>query len=390
MSPNTDFVPFARPSLGKEEEDAVVSVLRSGWLTTGAVALDFEREFSAFVGTEYALAVNSATSGLHLALEAVGVGPGDRVVTSPYTFAATAAAARHLGAEVEFCDVVRGGYNLDPARLEDVLKKTRNVRVILPVHVGGLPCAMDEICRLASLYGCAVVEDAAHSFPSRLPVGYAGTLGDIGVFSFYATKTITTGDGGMVVTRDPRLARRMSIMRNHGIDRPVWDRYTSRTASWTYSVIEAGFKYNLPDILAAIGREQLRKAERFLEERRAIAGIYLAAFKNLSFVEPPPDGPGNAWHLYPLRLLPGSLRTDREGFMERLRDAGVGTSVHFIPLHTMPYWAVRYGLEPDSFPEAIESFRRTVSLPIWQGMGTDRARKVADAVSEAGASLPAF
>ena len=389
MNPNTDFVPFALPSLGREEEEAVLAVLRSAWLTTGAVALEFEREFAAFVGAEHALAVNSATSGLHLALEALGVGPGDRVVTSPYTFASTAAVARHLGAEVTFCDVVPGGYNMDPGRLEDVLRETRNVKAVIPVHVGGLPWAMDEILGLARRYGCAVVEDAAHSFPSRLPGGFAGTLGDIGVYSFYATKTVTTGDGGMIVTSDARLARRMGIMRMHGIDRPVWDRYTSKSASWSYSVVEAGYKYNLPDILAAIGREQLRKADGFLAERRGTADLYREAFGSLPFVEPPPDGPGHAWHLYLLRLRPDSLRTDRDGFVDRLREAGIGTSVHFIPLHTMPYWAGRYGLEPASFPEALASFQRTLSLPIWQGMGQERARKVARAVTETGASLSA-
>ncbi|NLJ46724.1 MAG: DegT/DnrJ/EryC1/StrS family aminotransferase [Treponema sp.] len=387
MNPSTDFIPFALPSLGPEEEEAVLAVLRSGWLTTGSVALQFEREFAAFVGAEHALAVNSATSGLHLALEALGVGSGDTVVTSPYTFASTAAVARHLGAEVAFCDVVPGGYNMDPRRLQETLEKTRNVRAVVPVHVGGLPCSMEEILDLAHRFGCAVVEDAAHSFPSRLPQGFAGTLGDIGVFSFYATKTITTGEGGMVVTSDSRLAKRMSTMRMHGIDRPVWDRYTSKTASWSYSVVEAGFKYNLPDLLAAVGREQLKKADRFLAERRQIAGIYGEAFKDLPFAEPPPDGPGHAWHLYSLRLRLDRLKAGRDEFVDRLRQAGVGTSVHFIPLHIMPYWSTRYGLSPEQFPQALVSFQRSVSLPIWQGMGADRARAVARTVIETGAGL---
>lgn len=387
MNPSTDFIPFALPSLGPEEEEAVLAVLRSGWLTTGSVALQFEREFAAFVGAEHALAVNSATSGLHLALEALGVGSGDTVVTSPYTFASTAAVARHLGAEVVFCDVVPGGYNMDPRRLQETLEKTRNVRAVVPVHVGGLPCSMEEILDLAHRFGCAVVEDAAHSFPSRLPQGFAGTLGDIGVFSFYATKTITTGEGGMVVTSDSRLAKRMSTMRMHGIDRPVWDRYTSKTASWSYSVVEAGFKYNLPDLLAAVGREQLKKADRFLAERRQIAGIYDEAFKDLPFAEPPPDGPGHAWHLYSLRLRLDHLKVGRDEFVDRLRQAGVGTSVHFIPLHIMPYWSTRYGLSPEQFPQALVSFQRSVSLPIWQGMGADRARAVARTVIETGAGL---
>jgi len=389
MNPNIKHVPFALPSLGKEEEEAVLAVLRSGWLTTGTVALEFEKEFSAFVGVEHALAVNSATSGLHLALDALKVGPGDVVVTSPYTFTSTAAAARYLGAEVVFCDVLPGGYNMDPERLNEVLKKTRNVKVVMPVHVGGLPCRLGEILDLTRRYGCAVVEDSAHAFPSKLPEGFAGTLGDIGVYSFYATKTITTGEGGMVVTSDSRLAKRIASMRMHGFDRQAWDRYTSKTASWRYAVMEAGYKYNLPDLLAAIGREQLKKANRFLAERKAISDTYRAAFDSLPFVSPPPDGPGHAWQLYSLRLKPEMLRVDRDAFIERLREYGIGTSVHFIPLHLMPYWSERYNLTPESFPEALASFNQTISLPIWQGMGLERAHTVVSAVVELGESLMA-
>ena len=392
MNPNTDtkeYIPFALPSLGTEEEQAVLAVMRSGWLTTGNVTLQFEKEFAEFVGARNALAVNSATSGLLLALEALKVGPGDVVVTSPYTFASTAAAARHLGAEVAFCDVVPGGYNMDPERLQEVLEKTRNVKVVIPVHIGGLPCRMAEILQIARRYGCKVVEDAAHAFPSRLPEGFAGTLGDIGVYSFYATKTITTAEGGMIVTADDRLSKRMATMRMHGIDRQVWDRYTSKHASWRYAVVEAGFKCNLPDILSAIGREQLKKADRFLKERRAVMAEYRKTFDPLEFISPPPDGTGHAWQLYALRLEPGRLKVDRDEFIERLREAGVGTSVHFIPLHIMPYWSARYSLKPEDFPQALASFGRTISLPIWQGMGLERARMVASRVAELGASLRA-
>ncbi|MEI6876110.1 MAG: aminotransferase class I/II-fold pyridoxal phosphate-dependent enzyme, partial [Spirochaetota bacterium] len=202
MNPNTDFVPFALPALGKEEEDAVLEVLRSGWLTTGKVARAFESEFAAFVGASRALAVNSATSGLHLALEAVGVGPGDIVVTTPYTFTSTAAVARHLGAELRFCDIAKEDYNLDPERLAGILASEPRVKAVVPVHLGGLPCRMDAILDLCDKRGIAVVEDAAHAFPSRTSRGFAGTLGTIGVYSFYATKTITTGEGGMIVTGD--------------------------------------------------------------------------------------------------------------------------------------------------------------------------------------------
>ncbi|PKL07703.1 MAG: UDP-4-amino-4,6-dideoxy-N-acetyl-beta-L-altrosamine transaminase [Spirochaetae bacterium HGW-Spirochaetae-7] len=382
MSQNTDFLPFARPSIGKEEEEAVLRVMRSGWLTTGAEALAFEKEFGEYVSAPHALAVNSATSGLHLALESLGIGPGDVVVTSTYTFTSTAAVVRHLGAEVAFCDVAQGSYNIDPDALGRLLAATRNCRAIIAVHVGGLPCDMHAIKALGKRYGCSVVEDAAHSFPSVTADGYAGTLGDVGVYSFYATKTITTGEGGMLVTRDPRIATRAATMRLHGFDRQAWDRYTARHASWRYSVTEAGFKYNLPDILAAIGREQLKKAVLFLEERQAIAATYDKAFAGVNGLELPPKGEGHAWHLYSLRTSPDRGGPTRDDIIEGLAERGIGTSVHFIPLHTMPYWAQRYGLSPDSLPNAVSMFERTLSLPIWQGMGMAAAGRVAAAVLE--------
>ncbi len=379
MSPNTDFIPFARPSMDSEEEEAVLRIMRSGWLTTGAETLAFEKEFAEFAGSPRALAVNSATSGLHLALEALGIGPGDVVVTSPYTFTSTAAVARHLGAELAFCDVAPDSYNMDPGALEKVLASTRNVRAIIPVHVGGLPCDMDAILPLARRHGCAVVEDAAHAFPSRSPSGFAGTLGDAGVYSFYATKTITTGEGGMVVTANPKLADRMSRMRLHGIDREVWDRYTSKKASWRYAVTEAGFKYNLPDILAAMGRVQLRKADRFLAERTAIAAAYDAGFSGMDRFRLPPRGDGHAWHLYSLRIRADRPGPGRDQVIEALGEAGIGASVHFIPLHLMPYWSERCKLRPESFPNALSMFEETLSLPIWQGMDASRVGRVIQA-----------
>jgi dTDP-4-amino-4,6-dideoxygalactose transaminase len=367
--------------MGVEEEAAVLRVMRSGWLTTGAEALAFEKEFAEFVGAPLALAVNSATSGLHLALEALGIGNGDVVVTSPYTFTSTAAVVRHLGAEVAFCDVAPGSYNLDPEALAKLLASKRNCRAIIAVHVGGMPCDMAAIRALGTRYGCAVVEDAAHSFPSLTQEGYAGTLGDVGVYSFYATKTITTGEGGMVVAKDPKVSVRMATMRSHGFDRAAWDRYTSTKPSWHYQVVEAGFKYNLPDILAAIGREQLKKASSFLEQRTAIAAVYDAALSAIPCLELPPRGAGHAWHLYSLRLKPGKCAVTRDVLIEKLAEKGIGTSVHFIPLHTMPYYAQRYGLTPDSFPNAWSMFERTVSLPIWQGMKSAEVERVASAVT---------
>lgn len=380
MSPSTDFIPYGKPCIGKEEEEAVLEVLRSGWLTTGKKAHEFEENFASFVGVRSALAVNSNTSGLELALEALGVGPGDTVITTPYTFVATASSARHLGAEVAFCDISKEDYNIDPEKLETILKSGKRIKAVLPVHIGGMPCRMDEILALAERYGFKVIEDAAHAFPVKLESGYAGTLGDAGVYSFYANKTITTAEGGMVVARDPKVMKRMSIMRTHGFDRDAWDRYTSPKASWYYDVVAPGYKFNLPDVLAAIGVEQLKKAAAFHEMRRAIASRYLEAFGAESALEMPPVHPAHSWHLFSLRLRPEALRISRDEFIVELQKKGIGTSVHFIPLHTMKYWRERYSLKPSDFPEALAKYERTVSLPIWQGMSDEQTERVIEAV----------
>jgi dTDP-4-amino-4,6-dideoxygalactose transaminase len=382
MSLNTDFIPFARPSIGPEEEAAVLEVLRSGWLTTGRVARCFEEEFAAFVGARSSLAVNSATSGLLLALEALGVGPGTKVATSPYTFTSSAAVARHLGAEVAFCDISRDDYNIDPDALDELLARDPGIRAVVPVHVGGMPCRMAEILELSRRRGVKVVEDAAHAFPLRLGEGLAGTLGDAGVYSLYATKTITTGEGGMVVARDESVIRRMQTMRLHGFDRSAWDRYTSKSASWRYDVIEAGYKCNLPDLLAAVGREQLRKADIFLAQRRSIAERYAAAFAGHPALENPPWHPEHSWHLFSLRIRPEALKISRDEFIDALQAAGIGVSVHFIPLHIMSYWSRRYALSPEDFPEAYGKYSRTISLPIWQGMTPSQSDRVIEAVLE--------
>jgi dTDP-4-amino-4,6-dideoxygalactose transaminase len=401
-------IPFARPFIGKEEEEAVLAVLRSGWLTTGKETAAFEKDFGEFLKSRdgldapFCMAVNSATSGLHLAMEAAGIGKGDLVLIPSMTFASTAEVARYLGAEVVFVDVTKDGFHMDPAALENTLGRLAKgkppypprgggnpdgfgpagrAKALVPVHYGGLPCDMDAIVPTAEKYGVKIIEDAAHSFPSFIQDAndskkgrWAGLSGDAGVFSFYATKTITTGEGGMVVTRDKAIADRVKIMRSHGIDRSVWDRYTDVKASWYYQVIEPGYKYNIPDILSALGRAQLRRSYDLLAMREKIAAIYNEAFRTDSHFLIPPTGSGDARHLYPLRLE--NLSVTRNEFAEKLQELGIGISVHFIPLHTMPYYKNRYSLEEKDFPETLEAFNRTISLPIWPGMTESQIDRV--------------
>jgi dTDP-4-amino-4,6-dideoxygalactose transaminase len=393
--------------MGAEEEEAVLRVLRSGWLTTGVEALAFEQEFAAFLdsgkslddgvssgrGELKAFAVNSATSGLHLAVKAAGAGEGDVVLVPSLTFTATAEVVRYERADIAFVDVAKDSFLMDTEKLEATLARLKAHKTayeeggpcgrpvaVMPVHYGGLPCNMEEIMRIARKYHVAVIEDAAHSFPSRLSSGeHAGCIGDMGVFSFYATKTLATGEGGMLVTRNEEVARSVSVLRSHGIDRPVFARYTDTKASWYYEVVEPGFKYNLPDVLAAIGRVQLCRARSLLEMRREIARHYDEAFANDDRFIIPPGGESNAYHLYPLRLRP-EAKLDRAAFIAMLQQKGVGVSVHFIPLHTMPYYRARYNLRLEDFPETMRSYEQEVSLPIWPGMTGEMIDRVTEAV----------
>ena len=391
MSRNTDGrVPFHRPSVGVEEEEAVLRVLRSGWLTTAGEARAFEKEFALAVGSANAISVSSATAGLHLALEAEGVREGGLVITTPYTFTSSAEVIRYLGADPLFVDIRREDLNIDPARIEEALRgqarrvSRRPVQAILPVHIGGHPCELDAITELAAAEGIPVVEDAAHSFPSRYRGRHVGTWGGTGVYSFYATKTLTTGEGGMVVTDDAKLARRMAIMRLHGIDREVWDRYTSEKPSWHYQVVEAGFKYNMPDLLAAIGRVQLRKAEDFARRRHEIARLYAEQLGDRDYIELPAASNVSSWHLYVIRIVRDRLSIDRDEFIAKLAGMGIGTSVHYIPLHLMPYYRKRYGFTAEDFPVSLDSYERAMSLPIYPGLTDEEVGRVSDAVRAIG------
>lgn len=363
-------------------------VLRSGWLTTGNEALQFEKEFATVTGARNARAVSSATAGLHLALEALGVSSGDYVVTTPYTFTATAEVARYLGAEVIFADIEEDGFNIDPSSVARALRSAGSerdvgqVKAVVPVHIGGYPCRMRELTELCAGREIPLVEDAAHAFPVETSAGYLGTIGDVGVYSFYANKTITTGEGGMVVTNRDDVAKRVSVMRNHGIDRDAWDRYTRTGASWEYAIVAPGYKYNMPDTAAALGRVQLARSQELRSRRRERAEQYLSLLGDLSYLKMPPHSGPNAWHLFIIRIEPERLSITRDELVRGLAERGIGTSVHYIPLHLMPYYRDRYRLSPEDFPNALECYRSSVSLPLFPDMTEEQTVRVAHAVRE--------
>ena len=380
----TDFIPFARPDIGDAEIEAVARTLRSGWVTTGPETKAFESEFAAYLGGGVqAIAVNSATAGLHLALEAIGIGPGDEVIAPTLTFTATVEVARYLGADAKLVDVDPVTLNIDPACIEAAI--TPRTRAILPVHYGGLACDMAAIFDIARRRGLQVVEDAAHALPTTSQGTLVGQLPSAAaVFSFYANKTMTTGEGGMVVTRNERLAQRMRVMRLHGISRDAFDRFSSRTPAWYYEIVAPGFKYNLTDTAAALGRVQLQRLPAFLARRRQLAARYLAELRDLPLVLPAdaPAGETHAWHLFVLRLS-DAARVTRDEVIQRLSDAGIGTSVHYVPLHRQPYWRDRYGLTPEQFPVAEAAYQRMFSIPLFTAMSDDEQARVIGALRAA-------
>ncbi|MET0322155.1 MAG: DegT/DnrJ/EryC1/StrS family aminotransferase [Duganella sp.] len=425
--PSADtFLPFALPDLGEEEAAAVLACLRSGWITTGPISRQFEQEFADYLGRGgtrataqcpaspaapsaalpaaqlatppsmhpitsqitsqttppaadiAAIAVNSATAGLHLALEALGIGPGDEVIVPTMTFTATAEVVRYLGADPVLVDVDAATLCVRADAVAAAI--TERTRAVIPVHYGGLACDIDAIVALARRHGLRVVEDAAHAFPATLRGRLVGTLdSDATVFSFYANKTMTTGEGGMVVCRDPDIARRIRVMRLHGISEDAFDRFVARRPAWFYQVVAPGYKYNMTDIAAAIGREQLRKIGRFLARRQHLAQRYAQGLCELPLRLPPdaPTGSQHAWHLYPVRLGAGAP-VARDTLIERLADRGIGTSVHYIPLHRQPYWRDRYGLRNERFPNAEASYHTQLTLPLYTRMtDADQDRVIA-------------
>ena len=379
---NEPFLPFALPDIGEDEIAEVVDTLRSGWITTGPKSRQFETDFANLLGEPglHCIAVNSATAGLHLALEAIGVGPGDEVITTTHTFTATAEVVRYLGADVKLVDIDPSTLNIDPALVGAAV--TPRTKAIIPVHYGGLAADMKHIGSIARQHGLKVIEDAAHALPTTNGGRLVGTLAsDATVFSFYANKTMTTGEGGMLVTRDEALAQRAKVMRLHGMSRDAFDRFTATVPSWYYEIVAPGFKYNLTDIAAAIGLHQLKKVRAFQQRRAAIANRFNQAFADLPLTTAPiaPAGDTHAWHLYVLRLADGAA-VSRDRFIERMFERGIGCSVHYIPLHLHPYWRDRYALTPAMFPHSQHAYERMLSLPIYSRMTDADVERVIDGV----------
>lgn len=386
MSHNADqtlpFLPFALPELGDEEIAEVIDTLKSGWITTGPKAKRFEQAFAEFLGEPQieCIAVNSATAGLHLALEALGIGPGDEVITTTHTFTATAEVVRYMGADVKLIDIDPATMNLAIDQIEAAI--TPRTRAIIPVHYAGLAVDMLSVLDIARRHGLKVVEDAAHALPTTLEKELIGTMGsNATVFSFYANKTMTTGEGGMLVTRDPELAKRARVMRLHGINRDAFDRFTAKVPSWYYEIVAPGFKYNLTDIAAAMGLHQLKRLPAFQKRREQIAARYFEALADLPLILPPkaPNGDVHSWHLYVLRLS-DQAPVSRDVFIERMFEQGIGCSVHYVPLHQHPYWKERYGLTAAMFPESQKAYERTVTIPLYTAMTDGQVERVIGAI----------
>ena len=373
------FLPFHVPDIGEEEIESVTAALRSGWLTTGSKVKQFEEEFAAMVGVRHAVAVNSCTAALHLALEAAGVREGDEVIVPTMTFAATAEVVTYFRAKPVLVDCTADTLNIDPEKMEQAM--TPKTKAVIPVHFAGHPCRMDEILLIARARNLPVIEDAAHAFPARYCGRMVGTIGDATCFSFYATKNMTTGEGGMVTTNNPEWAARMRLMSLHGLSRDAWNRYSAQGA-WAYDILSPGFKYNLTDIAAAIGIPQLRKCERFWKIREHYAEVYREGLSDLSELILPRVEPEvrHAWHLYVIRLDTARLCIGRNEMIERLKQAGIGCSVHFIPLHLHPYYRDTWGYRPEDFPVSTKAYDGILSLPLYPRMTESDIHRVVDVV----------
>ena len=374
-------IPFHKPYITKDEINAVKDVLKKGWLTMGPKTIEFEEAFKKYIGSRYAIAVNSCTAALHLALEAIGLKKGDEVIIPVVTFPATSEVVCYFKAKPIFVDIEKDTHNIDIAKLEE--KITSKTKAIIPVHYGGQPADLDEIKRIAKRYHLFVIEDAAHALPAWYKDRKIGIVGDMTCFSFYATKPLTCGEGGMVTTENKDWAERIKITRLHGMNRDAWKRY-SKQGSWFYEVAMPGFKYNMTDIQAALGLTQLEKLEYMWEKRKKVAKKYTEAFRDMEeIITPIVKGQRiSAWHLYAIKLALRKLKINRNQFINELKNRGIDTSVHFIPLHLHPYYRKTFGYKKGDFPVAEDVYERMISLPIYPGMTERTVLRVIEVVKK--------
>lgn len=372
------FIPFSRPWIDDTEIEAVSQVLASKWISTGTRTREFERAFAEYLGVKHAIAVSSCTAALHLSLVVAGVGSGDEVITTPYTFTATAEAVRYVGAKPVFVDIQPGTLNIDVTQIEQAI--TRRTKAILPVHFAGLPCDMDALQAICRNHNLTLIDDAAHAIPTEYKGQYIGNIGDLSAFSFYANKNLTTGEGGMITTNNDAFAKPLRTMRLHGIDKDAWARQSQRDI-WRYDIATEGYKYNMTDIQAAMGLCQLMKLNKQHERRRDLVQIYqkeLAHFPQISTPVAPDNPKGHSWHLYIIQLPPG----EREGFIGALREANIECSVHYIPLHLFEFYQEQYGYRIGDFPCAEAAFERVVSLPLHPGLTEEEIHIVIDEIGK--------
>ena len=374
------FLPFSPPSLTEAEIAEVVDTLRSNWITTGPKTKRFEQEMAAYLGAPAALALSSCTAALHLALVLEGIGPGDEVITSPMTFTSTVAVIEHVGARPVLVDVAADTLCLDPALVAAAV--TPRTRAVIAVHYGGHPCDLDPLEAICREHGLVLIEDAAHALPTRYKGRLIGSGSNPVCFSFYATKNLTTAEGGLL-TGTPEYIERAQVASLHGMDRDAWKR-NDKGGSWRYDVVMPGFKYNLTDIQAALGLVQLQRLGAMQARRRAVAAMYTAALAPLGAFDLPAERPDceSAWHLYPLRLRRGALAVDRDGFIAAMRERNIGTSVHFIPIHTFTYYREKYGFRPGDFPVTLGEAERLVTIPLHPGLTDAEVADVVAAVTD--------
>ncbi len=372
------FLQYCRATLSGDEAEEVVKVIESGWLTTGPNVAGFEKEFKEYIGCEHTLALNSCTGGLHCALSALGVGAGDEVITSPFTFVASGHVIVWTGAKPVLVDVDPNTFNIDPEKVEKAI--TPKTKAILPIHFAGLSCDMDALLDIGKRHNIPVIEDAAHAAGSEYKGKKVGSFGDVAVFSFYPTKNMTTGEGGMVTTNDPELADRIRKFAFFGIDKEVWERY-GKKQGWQYDIILPGFKYNMSDVLATIGRVQLKQLDRFNLKRSEIADFYKKSLSGLEdCISLPPETADTVhnWHLFPIRL--DKTEKTREGLIEYLTEKQIGSSVHFIPLHLFSYYQKAWGYKPGDFPVVEKIFKNIVSIPLYPGLTDGDQERIVSAI----------